>query len=120
MRKQQKRYAPLFRRISRGTTAEWKLVSKKEGVRAFRLALTLLPYYYVLTVLLSAPVRSRAQLLHFCFQVDDLFLLLFDRVEHRPEDRVAVDHQVAPAVLSHSFGNNLLKRLSSKADMFPF
>ena len=82
-------------------------LEKRKGVRAF------LPFPPSITFpfacLLPAPVRGRAQLLNFCFQVGDLFLLLLDRIEHRPEDRIAFDHQIAGTVPGHSFRNNLLQ-----------
>ena len=39
-------------------------------------------------------------------------LLLFDRIEHGPEDWVVIDHQVALLASRHSFRDDLLQVLS--------
>jgi hypothetical protein len=45
----------------------------------------------------------RAHLLDFFSQLLDFFLLLFDRVEHGPDDRIVVDEQIALVILFYGF-----------------
>jgi len=68
---------------------------------------------YVLPVLARCP-----QMPKLSFQLFNLLLLFLDGIEHGPEDWIAVDHQVALAVLSDSFRDDLLHCLSSKANVF--
>src|SRR5205823_10630917 len=82
------------------------------------LVLVLRPFRFVSWDLSCSPARSRLQLTDLAFQFCDLLLLLFYRIEHSPEDRIVVNHQVAIGVFGHGFWNDLLQRLRSKADMF--
>src|SRR5207247_880383 len=91
---------------------------QKGASRKRLLVLVLRPFRVLSWGLSCPPARSRLQFTDLAFQFRDLFLLLFDRIEHRPEDWVAVDHQVALAVLSDGFRNDLLHCLSSKANVF--
>src|SRR5215213_8380216 len=68
--------------------------------------------------LFSPPSRSWLYFPDLSFQLLDLLLLLFDGVEHRPENRVIVDHQIAATGLSHRFGDDLLHGLRAEADVF--
>src|ERR1043165_9026927 len=61
--------------------------------------------------------RCRTQLANLSFQLDDLLLLLFDRVEHGPDDGIVVDHQVTVRILRDGFGNHLLHGLRSETDV---
>src|SRR6185436_7317971 len=49
---------------------------------------------------------------------DDLFLLLFDRIEHGPDDWIVVDHQVSISVSRNRFRDYLLHCLGAEADVF--
>ena len=63
-------------------------------------------------------MRSCPQFLDLFFEFRNLLLLLFDRVEHRPEDRIVVDHQIAVRILADRFRDDLLQGLGAKTDLF--
>ena len=48
----------------------------------------------------------------------DLRLLLFDSVEHGPEDWIVVDYQIPVACLTYCFGNHFLYCLRTEPDVF--
>jgi len=48
----------------------------------------------------------------------DLLLLLLNRIEHCPNDRVVVDEQVALVVLCHCFWDDLLNFLRNQPNVF--
>src|SRR5437899_12146210 len=91
---------------------------RKGASRKRLLVLVLRPFRVFSWGLSCPPARSRLQLTDLAFQFRNLLLLLFDRIKHSPEDWIAVDHQVALAVLSDGFRNDLLHCLSSEADVF--
>src|SRR6266542_3538113 len=55
----------------------------------------------------------------FSFLRHELRLLLFDRIQHCPEDRVVIYEQVAFVILRDRLGDNFLHGLRAKADVFP-
>ncbi len=66
---------------------------------------------------LSAPA-SRSQPANFGPKLIDFLLLLFDGIEHGPEDRVIINLQVTVFISGYRFRNNVLYRLSAKANVF--
>src|SRR5436190_18671586 len=58
------------------------------------------------------------QMPNLSFQFDDLLLLLFDCVEHGPDDRIVVKHQIAVSSRAHCLRDYFLHCLCAEADAF--
>ena len=58
-----------------------------------------------------------SQLLNLSLQLLYLCLLLFDRIEHCPENRIAMNYQITARTLSHRFWDKSLQRLSAESDV---
>src|SRR5438132_13699579 len=83
--------------------------------------LTALRTFLVVTSFACSGTRARSaykllQSLNLFLLALDLGLLLFNRIEHGPQDRIVVDEQIALIILHDCFGNDLLHGLRAEAD----
>ena len=61
---------------------------------------------------------AAARPVELLLQLFDFLLLLFDGIEHRPQNRIVVDLQIAAGCAAHSFGQHALHGLGAEADVF--
>src|SRR5215213_4493454 len=71
-----------------------------------------------MTSRLASSASGCAQLANLSSQFHDFLLLFLDRVEHGPQDRIAVHHQITIRVRYYGFRDYLLHCLRSEANVF--
>src|SRR5215212_8394697 len=71
-----------------------------------------------MTSRLASSASGCAQLANLSSQFHDFLLLFLDRVEHGPQDRITVHHQITIRVRHYGFRDYLLHCLRSEANVF--